>query len=55
MVDGKLNKDKIIERIPADLPDRERIVEVIKKCSEESKFYYLHYLNICPFYFFFKA
>ncbi|XP_057340456.1 general odorant-binding protein 56d-like [Microplitis mediator] len=35
MVDGKLNKDKIIEKIPADAPDRERVVEAITKCSEQ--------------------
>lgn len=39
MVDGQFNKDKMLEKLPADIPDREKKVEAITKCSEESKFF----------------
>ncbi|XP_074100217.1 general odorant-binding protein 56d-like [Cotesia typhae] len=35
MVDGQFNKDKMLEKLPADIPDREKMVEAITKCSEE--------------------
>lgn len=41
MVDGNINKDKAIEMLPADFPDREKTIEVFSKCSGESKFYFL--------------
>ncbi|XP_044594406.1 general odorant-binding protein 56h-like isoform X1 [Cotesia glomerata] len=35
MVDGQFNKDKMLEKLPADIPDREKKVEAITKCTEE--------------------
>ncbi|XP_074100188.1 general odorant-binding protein 56h-like [Cotesia typhae] len=35
MVDGSINKDKAIEILPTDFPEREKVIEGFSKCSEE--------------------
>ncbi|KAG8038525.1 hypothetical protein G9C98_006221 [Cotesia typhae] len=45
IVHGKFNKDKIFSAIPDDFPNRDKVVEMLAKCSDQSKFYH-NYLNI---------
>ncbi|CAD6223978.1 GSCOCG00005420001-RA-CDS [Cotesia congregata] len=35
LVHGKFNKDKIFETLPDDFPNRDKVVELLAKCSDE--------------------
>lgn len=37
---GEVDEDKVIAEIPADMPDREKVVEAVKACIGESMSYF---------------
>ena len=34
--DGTVNADKAIEALPADIPDKDKVIEAVKECSTKS-------------------